>query len=103
MPSEAGFDGFRRFPYRPVGNRLTDCQKQTGRMKPPPAFPIQKAVRHSEYPESRYGTIFQTAFAPPRYSGLTKIRTRRRAADSTNSTKPIHLVLQHLRESFSLS
>ncbi|MBH5544000.1 hypothetical protein I7N36_05655 [Neisseria meningitidis] len=38
-----------------------------------------------------------------RYSGLTKIRTRRRAADSTNSTKPIHLVLQHLRESFSLS
>ncbi|OOG95162.1 transposase, partial [Neisseria meningitidis] len=34
-----------------------------------------------------------------RYSGLTKIRTRRRAADSTNSTEPIHLVLQHLRES----
>ena len=25
------------------------------------------------------------------------------AADSTDSTKPIHLVLQHLRESFSLS
>ncbi|MBG8598284.1 transposase, partial [Neisseria meningitidis] len=23
--------------------------------------------------------------------------------DSTNSTEPIHLVLQHLRESFSLS
>ncbi|MCL5898237.1 hypothetical protein M5099_05125 [Neisseria meningitidis] len=37
------------------------------------------------------------------YSGLTKIRTRRRAADSTDSTEPIHLVLQHLRESFSLS
>ncbi|HEZ2068105.1 hypothetical protein [Neisseria meningitidis] len=37
------------------------------------------------------------------YSGLTKIRTRRRTADSTNSTEPIHLVLQHLRESFSLS
>ncbi|MBH6232072.1 hypothetical protein I7Q31_02305 [Neisseria meningitidis] len=36
-----------------------------------------------------------------KYSGLTKIRTRRRAADSTNSTEPIHLVLQHLRESFS--
>ncbi|WP_341477043.1 hypothetical protein, partial [Neisseria meningitidis] len=35
------------------------------------------------------------------YSGLTKIRTRRRAADSTDSTKPIHLVLQYLRESFS--
>ncbi|HGG7823167.1 TPA: hypothetical protein ACJJFF_001627, partial [Neisseria meningitidis] len=35
------------------------------------------------------------------YSGLTKIRTRRRAADSTDSTEPIHLVLQHLRESFS--
>ncbi|WP_194283983.1 hypothetical protein [Neisseria meningitidis] len=38
-----------------------------------------------------------------RYSGLTKIRTRRRAADSTDSTEPIHLVLQHLRESFSSS
>ncbi|WP_101116655.1 hypothetical protein, partial [Neisseria meningitidis] len=25
------------------------------------------------------------------------------AADSTNSTEPIHLVFQHLRESFSLS
>ena len=25
------------------------------------------------------------------------------AADSTDSTQPIHLVLQHLRESFSLS
>ncbi|WP_276317344.1 hypothetical protein [Neisseria meningitidis] len=25
------------------------------------------------------------------------------AADSTNSTEPIHSVLQHLRESFSLS
>ncbi|HGH6946724.1 TPA: hypothetical protein ACJMDO_002057 [Neisseria meningitidis] len=37
------------------------------------------------------------------YSGLTKIRTRRRAADSTDSTEPIHLVLQHLRESFSFS
>ncbi|MCL6049989.1 hypothetical protein M5070_09880 [Neisseria meningitidis] len=36
-------------------------------------------------------------------SELTKIRTRRGAADSTNSTEPIHLVLQHLRESFSLS
>ncbi|WP_079874690.1 hypothetical protein [Neisseria meningitidis] len=38
-----------------------------------------------------------------RYSELTKIRTRRRAADSTDSTEPTHLVLQHLRESFSLS
>ncbi|EPI6013948.1 hypothetical protein ACNWDM_001785, partial [Neisseria gonorrhoeae] len=35
------------------------------------------------------------------YSGLTKIRTRRRAAGSTDSTESIHLVLQHLRESFS--
>ncbi|HEZ1808100.1 TPA: hypothetical protein WHN10_000695 [Neisseria meningitidis] len=35
------------------------------------------------------------------YSGLTKIRTRRRAADSTDSTEPIHLVLGHLRASFS--
>ncbi|PKU05652.1 transposase, partial [Neisseria meningitidis] len=25
------------------------------------------------------------------YSGLTKIRTRRRTADSTDSTEPIHL------------
>ncbi|EFE05275.1 predicted protein [Neisseria gonorrhoeae DGI2] len=37
------------------------------------------------------------------YSGLTKIRTRRRAADSTDSTEPIRLVLHHLRESFPLS
>ncbi|KMW66182.1 hypothetical protein NGCG_01602 [Neisseria gonorrhoeae DGI18] len=39
----------------------------------------------------------------PIYSGLTKIRTRRRAAGSTNSTKPVRLVLGHLRESFPLS
>ncbi|MCL5897585.1 hypothetical protein M5099_01540 [Neisseria meningitidis] len=44
-----------------------------------------------------------TSEMPILYSELTKIRTRRRAADSTNSTEPIHLVLQHLRESFSLS
>ncbi|PPZ73556.1 hypothetical protein C5B28_05750, partial [Neisseria gonorrhoeae] len=37
------------------------------------------------------------------YSGLTKIRTRRRAADSTDSTEPVRLVLHHLRESFPLS
>ncbi|EEZ58876.1 predicted protein [Neisseria gonorrhoeae SK-93-1035] len=37
------------------------------------------------------------------YSGLTKIRTRRRAADSTDSTEPVRLVLGHLRESFPLS
>ncbi|HFB2820662.1 TPA: hypothetical protein ACE6PQ_002040, partial [Neisseria gonorrhoeae] len=37
------------------------------------------------------------------YSGLTKIRTRRRAAGSTNSTEPIRPVLQHLREPFPLS
>ncbi|CKJ77667.1 transposase [Neisseria meningitidis] len=42
---------------------------------------------------------FQTAFLY--YSGLTKIRTRREVADSTDSTEPIHFVLQHLRESFS--
>ncbi|HEZ0020100.1 TPA: transposase [Neisseria meningitidis] len=45
----------------------------------------------------------KTLIATRHYSGLTKIRTRRRAADSTDSTEPIHLVLQHLRESFSLS
>ncbi|MGT9711833.1 hypothetical protein ACVWQM_06895 [Neisseria meningitidis] len=43
---------------------------------------------------------FQTAFL---YSGLTKIRTMRRSRRQYNSTEPIHLVLQHLRESFSLS
>ncbi|HGN6707922.1 TPA: hypothetical protein ACKVXH_002066, partial [Neisseria gonorrhoeae] len=37
------------------------------------------------------------------YSGLTKIRTRRRAAGSTNGTEPIRPVLQHLREPFPLS
>ncbi|WP_176607273.1 hypothetical protein [Neisseria meningitidis] len=40
---------------------------------------------------------FQTAWLL--YSGLTKIRQGDEAADSTNSTEPIHLVLQHLRES----
>ncbi|HEZ4984988.1 TPA: hypothetical protein ACYTMY_001090 [Neisseria meningitidis] len=44
---------------------------------------------------------FQTAWLL--YSGLTKIRTRRRSRRQYNSTEPIHLVLQHLRESFSLS
>ncbi|EOC73429.1 hypothetical protein NM27_2159, partial [Neisseria meningitidis NM27] len=39
---------------------------------------------------------------PPR-STLFPYTTLFRAADSTNSTEPIHLVLQHLRESFSLS
>ncbi|EET45274.1 hypothetical protein NEISICOT_00901 [Neisseria sicca ATCC 29256] len=38
-----------------------------------------------------------------RYSGLTKSGQGDEAADSTDSTEPIHLVLQHLRESFSLS
>ncbi|HEZ5487082.1 TPA: hypothetical protein WIZ08_000161 [Neisseria meningitidis] len=40
-----------------------------------------------------------------KYSGLTKIRTRRRSRRQyrQNSTEPIHLVLEHLRESFSLS
>ncbi|EET43672.1 hypothetical protein NEISICOT_02612 [Neisseria sicca ATCC 29256] len=40
---------------------------------------------------------------PQRYSGLTKSGQGDEAADSTDSTEPIHLVLQHLRESFSLS
>ncbi|CKJ86460.1 hypothetical protein [Neisseria meningitidis] len=43
------------------------------------------------------------AFSLYFYSGLTKIRTGDQAADNTNSTEPIHSVLQHLRESFSLS
>ncbi|ENT1195062.1 hypothetical protein C4H96_10370, partial [Neisseria gonorrhoeae] len=42
---------------------------------------------------------FQAAF----YSGLTKIRTRRRAAGSTNGTEPIRPVLGRLREPFPLS
>ena len=37
------------------------------------------------------------------HSGLTKSGQGDEAADSTDSTEPIHLVLQHLRESFSLS
>ncbi len=37
------------------------------------------------------------------YSRLTKIRTRRRAADSTNSTEPVRPVLGRLREPFPLS
>ncbi|HGO6637249.1 TPA: hypothetical protein ACK41M_001720, partial [Neisseria gonorrhoeae] len=37
------------------------------------------------------------------HSGLTKIRTRRRAAGSTNGTEPIRPALHHLRESFPLS
>ena len=37
------------------------------------------------------------------YSGLTKSGQGDEAADSADSTEPIHLVLQHLRESFSLS
>ncbi|ENS9939130.1 hypothetical protein D6Z80_10550 [Neisseria gonorrhoeae] len=37
------------------------------------------------------------------YSGLTKIRTRRRASGSTDSTEPVRPVLGRLRESFPLS
>ncbi|WP_306807057.1 hypothetical protein, partial [Neisseria gonorrhoeae] len=37
------------------------------------------------------------------HSGLTKIRTRRRAAGSTNGTEPIRPALHHLREPFPLS
>ncbi|EET46030.1 hypothetical protein NEISICOT_00133 [Neisseria sicca ATCC 29256] len=38
------------------------------------------------------------------YSGLNLNQDKGdEAADSTDSTEPIHLVLQHLRESFSLS
>ncbi|WP_218970178.1 hypothetical protein, partial [Neisseria gonorrhoeae] len=37
------------------------------------------------------------------YSGLTKIRTRRRAAGSTDGTEPIRPALHHLREPFPLS
>ncbi|WP_233279075.1 transposase [Neisseria meningitidis] len=38
----------------------------------------------------------KTRIATRYYSGLTKIRTRHEAADSTNSTKTIHLVLSTL-------
>ncbi|RZN67590.1 hypothetical protein EPH41_02310 [Neisseria gonorrhoeae] len=37
------------------------------------------------------------------YGGLTKIRTRRRAAGSTNGTEPVRPVLGRLREPFPLS
>ncbi|CNQ30389.1 hypothetical protein TFGA2_00246 [Neisseria gonorrhoeae] len=36
------------------------------------------------------------------HSGLTKIRTRRRAAGSTNGTEPIRPALHYLREPFPL-
>ncbi|HFC3313582.1 TPA: hypothetical protein ACFIWT_001762, partial [Neisseria gonorrhoeae] len=48
-------------------------------------------------------TAHKNAHQARHYSGLTKIRTRRRAADGTNGTEPIRLALQRLRESFSLS
>ncbi|WP_308472778.1 hypothetical protein, partial [Neisseria gonorrhoeae] len=38
-----------------------------------------------------------------KYSELTKIRTRRRTAGSTNGTEPVRPVLHYLRESFPLS
>ncbi|WP_218139614.1 hypothetical protein, partial [Neisseria gonorrhoeae] len=37
------------------------------------------------------------------YSGLTKIRTRRRVADGTDGTEPVRPVLGRLREPFPLS
>ncbi|WP_186003691.1 hypothetical protein [Neisseria meningitidis] len=35
--------------------------------------------------------------------GINLNQDKDEAADSTSSTEPIHLVVQHLRESFSLS
>ncbi|WP_306806911.1 hypothetical protein, partial [Neisseria gonorrhoeae] len=46
---------------------------------------------------------FQHVSRMKMYGGLTKIRTRRRAAGSTDSTEPIRPALHHLRESFPLS
>lgn len=72
MPSEAGFGGFRRF--HTAGMRLHQntippafpiCRHRFLQNKPPAPL-LQKAVRHSEYPEPRYKMTFQTAFAPPR-------------------------------------
>ncbi|HGG7955777.1 TPA: hypothetical protein ACJJMT_000250 [Neisseria meningitidis] len=37
------------------------------------------------------------------YSGLTKIRTRRRSRRQYKQYGTIHFVLQHLREAFSLN
>ncbi|HGH6088443.1 TPA: hypothetical protein ACJL5U_000550 [Neisseria meningitidis] len=79
MPSEVGFGCFRRF--HTAGMRLHQnkippafliCPPRFLQNKPPAPL-LQKAVRHSEYPEPRYKMTFQTAFAPPRfeYSGLT--------------------------------
>ncbi|HEZ4191190.1 TPA: hypothetical protein WIE70_001490, partial [Neisseria meningitidis] len=79
MPSEAGFGGFRRFHtagMQPHQNKIPPafliCPPRFLQNKPPAPL-LQKAVRHSEYPEPRYKMTFQTAFAPPRfeYSGLT--------------------------------
>ncbi|WP_233276382.1 hypothetical protein [Neisseria meningitidis] len=93
MPSEVGFGGFRRF--HTAGMRLHQnkippafliCPPRFLQNKPPAPL-LQKAVRHSEYPEPRYKMTFQTAFAPPRfeYSGLTLNQDKPRL-DSTNST-----------------
>ncbi|WP_233274639.1 hypothetical protein [Neisseria meningitidis] len=95
MPSEVGFGGFRRF--HTAGMRLHQnkippafliCPPRFLQNKPPAPL-LQKAVRHSEYPEPRYKMTFQTAFAPPRfeYSGLTKSGQGNEAADSTDSTE----------------
>ncbi|WP_233274620.1 hypothetical protein [Neisseria meningitidis] len=104
MPSEVGFGGFRRF--HTAGMRLHQnkippafliCPPRFLQNKPPAPL-LQKAVRHSEYPEPRYKMTFQTAFAPPRfeYSGVRwsykSIADEKNqdngteAADSTDST-----------------
>ncbi|EPI7128665.1 hypothetical protein ACN41O_000707, partial [Neisseria gonorrhoeae] len=51
----------------------------------------------------RIHAVTATLYGLPLYGGLTKIRTRRRAAGSTNGTEPIRPVLHHLREPFPLS
>ncbi len=55
----------------------------------------------SIFPDASGGFPWRPPICLRLYSGLTKSGQGDEAADSTNSTELIHLVLQHLRESFS--
>ncbi|EEZ44480.1 predicted protein [Neisseria gonorrhoeae 35/02] len=58
---------------------------------------------HAVFPLTDSGGLKARPATYGGYSGLTKIRTRRRAAGSTNGTEPIRPVLGRLREPFPLS
>ncbi|WP_019272322.1 hypothetical protein [Neisseria lactamica] len=76
MPSERASDGIVPFGGRP-GGRDKSCK-------------VASMVKQRLY--------FTVVIVDEQKSGQGD-----EAADSTDSTEPIHLVLQHLRESFSLS